>query len=179
MAFAGTFGASAAMVPFGIIENARGEVGAGYDSDSRLKFARASGSLYTPARVDTLIIRAEASGGEFSTPPLDAIVAGLPSQANADTGALVSAIPIADQHGLPVNFGPGRGKWTERDLNRLRVFSVPLYIAPVVPGDARGHASKTTISLVAGNIVILVRNHDGTELANLQLAVELTHSMQD
>ena len=41
--------------------------------------------------------------------------------AAADSGALTSAAPLATQHGLPLNFGPGRGRWTPTDLMRLRV----------------------------------------------------------
>ena len=39
----------------------------------------------------------------------------------ADSGVLSSAVPGAAQNGLPLNFGPGRGRWTPTDLLRLRV----------------------------------------------------------
>jgi hypothetical protein len=34
-----------------------------------------------------------------------------------DTGVLVTAAPAANQHGIPINFGPGRGRWTTDDVS--------------------------------------------------------------
>lgn len=53
---------------------------------------------------------------------LEAFVAFPPSSANADTGRLVTAAPTlaSGTHGLPVNFGKGRGNWTIEDARYFR-----------------------------------------------------------
>lgn len=171
MAFAGGFGAAAAQITAGNIELNTGEGGDSYDADGRLVVGRASGSLYTPARIDTIQVLSK--GGN----PLGAIVAGGPDPANVDTGELVSAVPGANQHGLPANFGPGRGKWTERDLNRIRVWARPSY-TKAVNNDTAGMMTETGAILVGGDVVIRVRNHDSVAVGPCVLIVELTHSVQ-
>lgn len=49
------------------------------------------------------------------------ILAGGFSLVKADAGVLVSAVPVANEHGLPINFGPGRGRWIAKDLSYLNV----------------------------------------------------------
>jgi len=57
---------------------------------------------------------------------IDATLAGLTQgtldpDGNDDVGALVTAAAGQGEHGLPTNFGPGRGNWTLDDLARLWV----------------------------------------------------------
>ena len=40
---------------------------------------------------------------------------------HGSTGVLVTAAAAANQHGLPANFGAGRGQWAAGDLARLRI----------------------------------------------------------
>jgi hypothetical protein len=39
-----------------------------------------------------------------------------------DTGTLTTAIPLANEHGLPVNFGRGRNKWRPGDEDYINVW---------------------------------------------------------
>lgn len=180
MAFSGNMGASAAMTPVARIENDRGEAADSYDADSKVVFARATGSKYTPARVDTLVVR---MGLDEATPPLAETQTGAPSAALSDAGAFVTSAPGADQHGLPANFGPGRGKWGAGDASRIRVHIDPVYDAPAAgettdPTDAVGHLTDVSVTIAFGDILILVRNMNKTELFAAQIVIEYTHSIQ-
>jgi len=157
MSFGGNFGPVGNLVPFGIIKNILGEQASGYTPDGKIKFMTPSGREYTPDRIDTLVILGFAVQGN---PPLAAVVPGNPSTANADTGILVTAAPSAplSQHGLPANFGPGRGKWADVTgrFPRLRVTASAAMAAPVVPlppppGGGPVAAMFFGISGLAGN----------------------------
>jgi hypothetical protein len=37
-----------------------------------------------------------------------------------DIGILVTARSVVDKHGLPINFGPGRGNWLARDFRFMK-----------------------------------------------------------
>lgn len=51
-------------------------------------------------------------------PELDANIGGW-DIANNDSGILVSQAPQANEHGLPLNFGPGRGQWDALAVGRV------------------------------------------------------------
>ena len=174
MAFAGNFGASGALIPFGICFNLSAEQGAAYDPvlTSQLRFERASTSTYTPTSINTLIL----DGGAAA---LGAAVAGAASEANADCGLLVSDVPAANQNGLPANFGPGRGNWTPADALRIRVSfreSCTVVAGPPVTGP--GSVVVDSLGVVGGNISILIRNQNAVALTNLNVIVEYLHSIQ-
>lgn len=175
MAFAGDFGAAAALVPFALITNILGETSPGYDADGNITFTKASGQVYTPARVDTLIIAA----GTDQTAPLGICQAGAASIANVDTGQLTTAAAGANQHGLPKNFGPGRGNWGGTNAtghNRLRVTAIAALTVNVV-ADAAG--SLQALPAQSGtDATATVRSFFGEVTDSLQLIVECVHSVQ-
>ena len=89
-----------------------------------------AGSYATPARTFGVLFNAGVARRTgksviaYVGAGLDAQIASFDTNGaavNADSGALVSAVPLATQHGLPLNFGPGQGRWTPTDLMRLRV----------------------------------------------------------
>lgn len=176
MAFAGNFGAAANLIPFGICFNLSGEQGSGYAVPAslvdQLAFDRASGSTYTPASINTLLL----DGGAA----LGAVVAGGFNEANADCGLLVSAAPVADTHGLPANFGPGRGNWTLADANRVRVsFREQSTVVAGPPVLGPGSVVTADVGVVAGgNISISIRNQNAVALDNVTIIVEYLHSIQ-
>ena len=47
--------------------------------------------------------------------------AGAPNIANTDTGEFTTAAAAANQVALPLDFGPGRGRWRARDLQFLEI----------------------------------------------------------
>lgn len=174
MAFAGTIGPSGALVVATQIRNIKGELGVSYDAEDRLAFQGPNG-VYTPARVDTLIITS--NDGEDGA-PLSALLAGSQNIANADTGALVTAAPAADQHGLPSNFGPGRGRWTADPTGEQRArCSTSEQLDVVDPALGVGSVSSVAAS-TAGDAIIICRNFHGEDLTSLVLYVECVHSVQ-
>lgn len=83
--------------------------------------------------------------------------------ANADSGRFTSAEPAANEHGLPANFGPGRGNWLEGDAERILVDLR-------FPHDqAQGGAGETplidvTVTVANGDVQIDVHNHGGQDI---------------
>jgi hypothetical protein len=177
MAFAGTFGPSGNLIPYKLIQNIKGESASGYDANGNIKFITADGVEYTPARVDTLIITGASDDGG---PPLDATVAGPTQASSADTGQLVSAAPAVNQHGLPANFGPGRGNWNDPTggLARLRV-QPEIEITTTQAPAGQGSVMPLNAPVLGGaNVSAFVRNFFGDELKALILIVECIHSIQ-
>lgn len=76
--------------------------------------------------------------------------------ANADTGAFVTAAAAANQHGLPANFGPGRGNWIADDVARV---TVEVWSGEQ-GGDGRVSVSALSIVLAVatGNLTITIHN---------------------
>jgi hypothetical protein len=72
---------------------------------------------------------------------LAARIDGLLTLAQADVGRLDTAAPIQDSHGLPTNFGPGRGRWTVDDEARL---VVKVYEEALATGDANAAGAGIT-----------------------------------
>lgn len=170
---AASFGAAGNLVPFGLISNIIGEQAVGYDASGNLIFQRASGSTYTPERVDTLVINA-------GDGVLGALLAGPPVAANDDVGTLTTADPTGSltNHGLAANFGPGRGNWTSEYAFRLRGSASIFQMAVAVPATAAGSVQSFTV-VGGGNAEILFRNFSAEDAATLRLVVECVHTVQD
>lgn len=90
------------------------------------------GRAYQPSRLNKIIV----SGARL----LEPAAAAAPDPANDDTGRLVTAAAGANEHGLPSNFGRGRGHWRDGDEERVRVLIMP-------QDDA-----KTGVASTAGDI---------------------------
>jgi hypothetical protein len=166
MAFGGQFGASGSILPAAQMRAASGELGASINADGQLVLTRASGSTYVPETFDQFRI----SCGVAGTPPLAGVVIGLADPANADTGRLVSAAPGQDEHGLPTNFGPGRGKWTQADFERIRIVALPT-LNVAAPATGVGSVTMVQGSVAAGDIELDVRNYFEQDLVSLILIV--------
>jgi len=85
---------------------------------------------------------------------------GTPNPAAADTGQLVSDEAAANQHGLPANFGPGRGNWILDDIRKVVVSFQFLSDA------AQGGAGETPlvswgVLFSGGDIQITLHNYGG------------------
>jgi len=190
MAFGGTMGAAGALIPFALIYNIKGEQGAGYDANGRLKFTTADGVVYTPERVDTLLIGLQST--EASN-PLDAVIAGGDDITHADCGELVTSAPAANQNGLPTNFGPGRGNWNlfttaggPFSITRVRVdyepkitAALPSQAPPNTGGVGQGSVMTTDIEPIgSADVGVITRNFFGVNLDKLVMTVECLHSIQ-
>ena len=169
-----------ALVQSNVIANIQGESSPGYEPGTgRIQFQRASGSIYTPARVDTLILILKDDEGppalDVLIPSSDALVA------NADTGCLVTdAIIPADCNGLPWNFGPGVGQWARVTGRgpRLRLTFQTLpdsLLAPTGQGSLQYEAEP---SIGGADLSTLVRNYFGVQITKLAIIIECLHSVQ-
>lgn len=178
MAFGGTFGPSGNLIPFALISNLKGEQASGYDAAGNIKFLNSAGVEYTPARVDTLIIVGQDADGN---PPLAAMAAGPVAAAAADCGQLVTAAPAANQHGLPANFGPGRGNWSgpTGQLGRLRV-TPEVDMTTLAAPAGQGSVMPLNAPVLGGDdVAAFVRNFFNQPIStSLTLIVECLHSVQ-
>jgi len=182
MTFGGQFGPGGNLVPFGLIKNIKGEIASGYDAAGRIVFINADGEDYTPERVDTLIIVAQPTGqGEGTSFPLGAATPGIGLPNALDVGTLVSAVPGLTEHGLPTNFGPGRGNWngptghyTRLRLSQSSVVNVPALAVASSTGGVEIGPFDPGGSNVAGG----VRNLNAVALVVMQIIVECIHSVQ-
>lgn len=92
----------------------------------------------------------------------------------ADTGVLVSGVPGSADHGIPANFGPGRGNWTVADFARLRVLVQPRLAA--IPADVVPPVVMPI--LVGGNIFIIVKNMSAQTALTLDIWLKYSHSIE-
>lgn len=179
MAFGGNFGAAGNLVPFALFRTLDGEAGAGYDADGNLILERASGSLYTPRRIDTLLISGLATEAGGSV--LAAVTVGASGDpADADVGQLVTSVAAANQHGLPANFGLGRGRWgAGRGVNRLFCHAIDTAL-DVGAGPANLASVQTTLGNIGlgDDVAITIRNLHIQALDYLLLRPEFLHSIQ-
>lgn len=78
----------------------------------------------------------------------------------AHVGRLMSGSPVANSHGLPVNFGPNRGRWLDGDLARLLILicdnSATGYVAGPYQNAIPDLCSEVTVA--GGNVTIDVFN---------------------
>lgn len=177
MALGGTIGPSGALIPANLIVNIKGESGVSYDAADNIQFQDASGQLYTPSRVDTLLIQVSTDLNAGQPAPLGALLAGSTNIANADSGMLVTSAPAANQNGLPANFGPGRDKWDgPTGQQRIRVTTAE-QLNVAVP--AAGAGSVVALAGASGgNASAVLRNFHAEPLDTLTLTVECVHSVQ-
>jgi hypothetical protein len=192
MTFAGTFGPAGQPVPFGIIQNIKGEQASGYDANGNIKFMSASGQEYTPTRIDTLIIKASNGEGQLAG-PLGALRGGVFNPFNIDCGTLSTPTvpPDALAHMLPANFGPGAGNWPiipsggPFSANRITMeYAVDLDAPGAEGGNATpaGQGSVQTSYIDGsseGSISIGVRSFHGFALETLWIRISCLHSVQD
>lgn len=193
MSFAGTFGQGGVLVPFGIIQNIKGEQASGYDADGNIQFMTASGQVYTPKRIDTLIFKASNGEGQLAG-PLGRLQTGVFDPLSIDCGTFSTEAPglppDITTHYLPANFGPGRGNWGivpsggPFTANRITMEYAVDLDAPGTEGGAntQGQGSVQT-SFVDGSkegiVIIGVRSFHGATLETLWIRLSCLHSVQD
>lgn len=109
--------------------------------------------------------------------------AGAPAPAAADTGELTTAAPAANQHGLPLNFGKGRGNWLESDLAFFRDVRSPRADAALVGGANAGpdiHLSAKGFTPgpdgVHGDWLFQFHNRGAAASGVMEIGIEFGHS---
>lgn len=101
------------------------------------------------------------------------------------TGRLVSAAPGANAHGLPVNFGPGRGAWLADDIVRLLVLTCDDGTQSYLNGPYQNPLPDIChdIIIAAGNVTIDIYNRgrtptlDGNNAPVMHLNLVYLHSI--
>ena len=177
MALGGTIGAAGSLVPATSIFNIKGEQGVSYDAAGRIAFTGPGGVAYTPSRVDTLIIQVATDQNAPQPATLNALVAGATNIANADAGALVTAlVALPNQNRLPTNFGPGAGEW-DGPTGQFRIVAEAtedITVAAVATGigSVVARAGATT------DATVVLRNFHGEALTNLTIRLSVEHSVQ-
>lgn len=176
MAFGGSAGPGGNVLPIGALATSDGSA-LTYDTDGLTLLKTLPGTV-TPVRppmIQNLRIRFIPDQGF----PLDAMVAGFPAEPNVDTGALVSFAPNANQHQIPINFGPGDGNWTREDFERLRVRVIEFTGGPAAPGDTGGvHVVERSYDVGNAGPRVLIRNHAAFDLNIIEIELEYRHSIE-
>ncbi len=115
MTFGGTFGAGGNPIPINLMVALVGDLSSNPDGASVDLTLFGNTQVIPAPTINNLTIFAFSA----PTPLLEPfIAAGTP--ADLDHGSLTTAVPGATEHGLPANFGPGRGNWNFNNLLRLR-----------------------------------------------------------
>lgn len=172
MAFTGTMGAAAAMTPIGVLSAPGGALA--YAADA-IRLTKTPLNSVTPILQPRLAnLRFTMAAGQNQV--LQALAVGVADPANGDTGSLVTAAPGVNQHGIPANFGPGRGNWTQNDLERLRVHIQAGFYSTAAITNVGGPLVASRV-LAAGDITILVRNMSQIVLVGLVIDLEWRHSV--
>jgi len=175
MAFAGTFGASGNLIPFALIQSKQYGQATGYDASGNLQFTTPGGTVFTPDRVDDLVISAET---DQNGPPLAALANNTDNGSAADTGVLVTAAPAANQHGLPANFGLGRGNWAAADLTGIHVEFLAAVNTVAGVTNVGGPLVRARTPVAVGNFSVAVKNMSEVALESCTLLVQVEHSIQ-
>jgi len=167
------------LVPANLIFNIQGEQGDSYEPGTgRIRFLRASGSIYTPDRVDSLFI--PLIGGEDPN-PLAVLIPGIADPANADTGCLTTLAVIPKFcNGLPWNFGPGVGQWARKTgrQSRLRLTFELLPNAGQAPTGQGSIQYQSVAAPGQTDVSAAIRNYFGVAIQEILLIVECVHSVQ-
>lgn len=173
MAFAGSMGAPAAMIPAIVIAGRGPTLQAVYSSGNKIGFPSADGAgVYRP--INELVILP-------STGPNAVLLAFIGQSidgSTGDAGVLTTAVPTGNRHGIPTNFGPGRGAWLGEDLYRLRVSVERVQLAAYAAGD--GHPFVVGIQLVGAapsDVLIFFKNDSVADVSNMQICLKYDHTI--
>jgi hypothetical protein len=171
MSFAGNFGAAGAMVPAGNMYSRQYGVSVSYDADDNLQFTTLGGTVVTPERVNDLFV---VGGGGILLPLIDNDDSG----AGADTGVLLTSSPLATNfHGLPANFGPGRGNWTENDRRSMDIEIVEAINTVAAITNVGGPVVRTR-AVTLGDFNVTFKNMSEVALADALFRIRLDHTIQ-
>lgn len=176
---AGMFTAANIGIPYGngvgsydlsnrVVPAAAGAVGSPYVGDP-------AGLLKTQVRTLDFFM----ASGEFigqQAVPLSAFADQTVDGSAVDTGILVTGTPAANQHGIPTNFGPGRGNWVLADLVRLTIDV--LYARPAAFAANLARPAVAVVTLSGGNVTIVFKNQANQDLSTLGLRLHYNHSLE-
>jgi hypothetical protein len=176
MAFGGTFLAPNVMLPIGLMTCPQGILTYNADGISLDLQRNGAASSFAIPRIDNLRITGTV---DQSDPVFDPFVA-VGDGTSGDRGTLVSADPndlSNENHGIPVNFGPGRDNWTQADVERLRP-TILFYQSGSLADVSIGQAVVQSVVLASGDISILFRNISLADCNTITLELEYRHTIE-
>jgi hypothetical protein len=92
----------------------------------------------------------------------------------ADTGILVTAAPAANEHGLPANFGPGRGNWQIQDAHRISTDVLETGMAAPVAG---GQVVELDIQISGGDMRLAYKNLSTIALTGFAVRIRFDNAI--
>jgi len=111
------------------------------------------------------------------TPPLTAFVNGTTDGSAADTGILTSASTVpANQHGLPINFGPGAELWTPEDA-LARLIVVPRSLNATLGAAPQAGVQVQVQSIASNNVQITIKNTSSQDIQSIAFMLIWAHSL--
>ncbi len=130
------------------------EVSISADDSGAVLAARAGDPDFTGAAADTGFLVTAAAGTDIAV--FDIAVP-----------PVAVTLLAANQHGIPANFGPGRGNWVVGDLDKVDVrFDRPNFVVQGAAGETQ-LPSVTSVQIVAGDLVIAIHNRGAQALADV------------
>ena len=175
MAFAGSFGAAANLIPFAMLQSKLYGQASGYDANGNLRFTTPGGTVVTPERIDSLVISAITA----VSAPLGVLTNNTDDGTAVDTGVLATGVPAANQHGLPANFGLGRGRWSGLEVATSLRVEILVAVNTVAAGtNTGGPVVRTKTPIVGGNFTVAIKNMSEVVLASGVILVQFEHSIQ-
>lgn len=115
---------------------------------------------------------------ESAGTPLLALADNSNDGSAADTVVFTTAAPAANQVGLPSNFGPGRGRWTQALVAFQLCVEIRERVNTVAGISNVGGPEIRTISYANGNFTVAVKNMSEVALANFAIIFRVRHSIE-
>ena len=168
MSFAGDFGAAAAFLPIARITCPAGLLIFNADGVNVDLQKNGVATSFAIPRINNLRI----TGSQTVLGTFVAIGDG----STADRGTLGTGLPKANVHSLPSNFGPGRGNWTQADLERLRVHIIAQQTGSLANASI-GNAVTQSLTLTGGEVDIVFRNISLASLLSITIDLEYRHTI--
>jgi len=171
MTFGGTFGAGQSMTPIGVLATPRGALQYNPDAVSVDLVITGTQQVVPAPQVDNLRFTAVID----QTAVLGPFIA-LGDGASTDRGTLSTAFPQVNEHGIPHNFGPGSGNWTQSDLERFRAHILYYQTGALLNANI-GQAVIQPPLLVAGDISMVFRNISLSNCSGIVIDIEYRHTI--
>lgn len=173
MAFGGTMGAAAAMTPVAAMRVPLGSSVPVYVGDT-ISIPTSDGTGTVRDSIQELIFVPITSG----SPVLAAFIGQSVDGSSADAGVLTTASPTGNRHGIPSNFGPGRGNWTFADLYRLRMSIEAVQFAAYASDGGMPFATAIQLSGASpSDVLIFFKNQSAQNIEFLRILLKYDHSI--
>ena len=177
MSFGGNAGPAGGMLAAAAMFTPDGLVS--YDTDARSAVLTTSQNQRLAGQFGRFsILRPIVSFVEDLPNPLTQYIDGTIDGSASDTGVLVTAAPTKYQHGIPVNFGPGRGNWgTPENYGALKVLLTDCVLDSYGPPSSGRDWPLVMVDLVgATDVQIVVKSMNDARFVRISMWLEWQHT---